>query len=479
MIENIKKYQEESKSLEAQSKDLSKILNVLNDHTVGFVNELASNKSYFSSEVNPKDFEITASENSFEQLLSLYTNQIANNGISTASGRYLGYIPGGGLPLSAVGDFLAAISNKFSGLHFAAPGAVTLENELIKWIVSLVGFPSTAGGFLSSGGSLANLSAIVAARDHMKVRSSDFEKLAIYYTDHTHYCIEKALSIVGLKDAIKRKIPVDAFYKMDIDSLEKQINLDRQNGAKPFMIVATAGTTNTGTVDPIEQIAEIAEKYKIWFHVDAAYGGFFLLTQKGKELFKGIEKADSVVMDPHKSLFLPYGTGILLVRNAEILAKSNVFEAGYLQDAKSEDNLFSPSNISPELTRHFRGLRMWFPLKMYGVKAFEAALEEKLLLGKHFYTRMSAIKGVELKFEPELSIVLFRLKPPKGNVEEFNNILLRRLQKEGNVYLSATVIDEQTWLRVAVLSFRTHLEEIETAIKSILTNAKDLLKELN
>jgi len=262
---------------------------------------------------------------------------------------------------------------------------------------------------------------------------------------------------------------------MDAEALEKMITDDRRKGLNPFLIIASAGTTDTGAIDPLKDISEIAKKYNLWFHVDGAYGAFFVLCDEGKKLLNGMENSDSLVMDPHKGLFLPYGTGTILVKDRRDLLNAFWYQANYLQDAKKGADEVSPADISPELTKHFRGLRLWLPLKLVGVRPFRAALEEKLLLARYFYQEIQKLDGFEVGPFPDLSIVTFRYIPKHGDPNEFNEKLIKAIQEDGRIFISSTMLDGKFTLRLAVLAFRTHLSTIELALEVLKEKVKMLI----
>ncbi len=258
---------------------------------------------------------------------------------------------------------------------------------------------------------------------------------------------------------------MDESYRMDADALEELVRTDKEAGLQPFLVVGTAGTTDTGAIDPLDALADVAEANGLWFHVDAAYGGAFLLVDELRERFAGIERADSVVLDPHKGFFLPYGTGAVLVRDPAHLAPSHSLRGAYLQDAVDAEGEPSPANLSPELTRHFRGLRLWLPLVLHGLDRFRAALEEKRLLALLFHVRAAEL-GFEVGPDPDLSVALFRWVPPDGSdANAFNHGLLGAVLADGRVFLSSTTIDGRFWLRVAILCFRTHREQIDAVLE--------------
>lgn len=401
----------------------------------------------------------------FEHLLSLIDKQVNHTGLNPTSANHLGYIPGGGLYPSAVADFLAAVSNKYAGMFFSAPGAVRMENMCIRWLCDLVGYPEEASGNLTSGGSIANLVALVTARDNAGLTSGDFGNAVIYITRQVHHCAIKAIRFAGLADAHLRHIPMDEGFRMRPDALKQQIKEDKEAGLQPLMIFASAGTTDIGAVDPLEKLADLAGEHNLWFHVDAAYGGAFLLTDHGKKVMKGISRADSTIIDPHKGLFLPYGTGALLVRDGKKLFHSQHMEANYLQDTHKATGEYSPADLSPELSKHFRGLRMWLPLKLFGVKPFRDALVEKRLLTQYFYRKVQSIPGIEVGPDPELSVMFFRYIPEEGDPNTFNKKLVDAIHDDGRVFLSSTHIEGTIYLRLAVLNFRTHLKHINLVLE--------------
>ena len=391
-------------------------------------------------------------------------------GFATTSPRFMAYIPGGGLPYSALGDLIAAASNKYSGFASASPGAVRIENACVAWLASVIGFPRAAAGTLTSGGSTANLTAVVAAREACDPEGGG----AIYVTRFAHYCIDKALHIAGRGRAPRRVIATDQHYRMSAKALEEALEEDRRNGIRPWIVIASAGTVDTGAVDPLPEIAEICRRYGAWLHVDGAYGGLFALCDEGKALLRGIEQADSVALDPHKTLFLPYGTGAVVVRDGRLLQNAFSATGEYIRPLGESEVGPSPADLSPELTRHFRALRLWLPLQLAGVAAFRAAQSEKLALARYFHARLSEIEGFEAGPTPDLSVVAFRYRPKTGDVDEFNERLMRHIQQEGRVMMSGTKIDGSYRLRCAILSFRTHLEHVDDAVDTVMRGVKAL-----
>jgi aromatic-L-amino-acid decarboxylase len=412
---------------------------------------------------------------SIDKLISLLKKNVDAPGLNPASGGHLGYIPGGGIYFSALGDYLADVMNRYAGIFYAGPGAVRMENMLIRWMNKVIGYPATASGNLTTGGSIANLIGIVTARDAKNISPSTIQRSVIYLSQQVHHSVDKAIRIAGLKECIVRHIPLDEKFRISAPALEKQIAMDKKGKLNPFLVIASAGTTDVGAIDPLSAIGDISKKHKLWYHIDAAYGGFFILTKEGKKKLRGIEKSDSLVIDPHKGLFLPYGLGVILLKNKKHLHASHYYLANYMQDTVNANEEASPAELSPELTKHFRGLRLWLPLKLHGLKPFRACLEEKLLLAKYFYAEIKKL-GFESKIEPELSVVTYRYVPKQGDPDEFNKKLIAEVVKDGRVFISSTMLNRKFTLRFACLAFRTHLNRVDTLLK-VLKEKMEMLEK--
>lgn len=409
-----------------------------------------------------------------DELLHLFRRSVEDTGLKPSSAGHLAYIPGGGLYASSLGDYLAAVTDEYAGVRFAGPGAVEMETVLLRWMADLVGYPAAAQGNLASGGSISNLMAVVTAREAHGLRCADFPKAVVYLTAQTHHSLEKALRIAGLGECVVRRVATDACHRMAPAALQKVIADDRAAGLRPWLVAAAAGSTDVGAIDPLEAIGHIAAAERLWYHVDAAYGGFFLLCPDVRERMRGLERSDSVVMDPHKSLFLPYGLGAVLVRDGAMLARAHHYSADYMQDAVAGSPAAdSPADLSPELSKHFRSPRLWLPLLLYGVAPFRACLEEKRLLTRYFHERVRAL-GFEVGPDPELTVSTYRWLPERGNPDAFNEALVQAVHRDGRVFVSSTRIGGHYFLRLAVLSFRTHLESIELALQVLAEKVAEL-----
>jgi aromatic-L-amino-acid decarboxylase len=405
----------------------------------------------------------------FEPLLEL-VDTIAQNSSDNAGPGMLAYIPGGGLFASSLADLLSTTIDRYVNLWGEAPVAAQIEYNVVRWLCELFEFPPESRGVLTSGGSMANFSAIVAARkDRLP---EDFLAGAVYVSEHVHASVTKSAMLAGFPVRNVRKVAADPSLRIEVDALERAVAEDRAHGLSPFAVVASAGTTNTGAIDPIDAIADVAADQGLWLHVDGAYGGFFQLTDRGRERFRGIERADSITLDPHKGMFLPYGTGALVVRDgAKLRDAHHIGTSAYLQDLAADAHIPNFAEYSAELSRDFRGLRVWFPLKLHGVSAFREALDEKLDLAEHLYESLKAIPELELPWQPELTVVPFRLR---DGDDEANRRLLDAINGSKRVFLSSTVLDGRFTVRACILSHRTHRDRIDECIEIVRGAVADL-----
>jgi aromatic-L-amino-acid decarboxylase len=406
-----------------------------------------------------------------EALLPRLERAVAKS-LNSAGPGYLAYIPGGGVYPAALGDYLALTTNRYVGLSAPAPALAQIEHTALDWLRRMVGFPEGAQGILTSGGSLSNFTAIVTAR---RTRlPENFLDGVIYLSEQSHHSVAKAALLAGFPEGNLRTLPVDERCRVRPEGLERAIRDDRARGLTPFLVVANAGTTNTGAVDPIPAIADLCAREGLWLHIDGAYGGFFRLAPGGERLLPGIERADSLTLDPHKGLFLPYGTGCLLVRDVETLRRAHGSRAGYLQDLHGAGSLVSFADISPELSREFRGLRLWLPLKLFGVAAFRDNLREKLELARWAWEELRSEPGIECLDEPQLSVVPFRYVPKSGDADAFNARLMQAVHARRRVFLSSTTLRGRYVLRLCILSFRTHGDRVAMAVEDLVECAREL-----
>ncbi len=414
---------------------------------------------------------------SFESLLEPYFSDWVHRTIGTAGPGYLAYVPGGGVYPAALADFIADATNRYTGVWAAAPVLVQLEANVLEWIRQWMAFPETTEGLLTTGGSMATFTAIVCARErHL---GAEIRKGVIYVSSQTHHCVAKAARLAGIHPDRIRSLPVDEFFRMEIDALKEAVNQDRQSGLTPFLVVSSAGTTNTGAVDPLDGVADFAEREGLWHHCDAAYGGFFHMVDEFRPLLSGLSRADSLALDPHKGLFLPYGTGALLVSDGSALRDAHAATAGYLPP-RAEDGFYDPSQVGPELSRDYRGLRVWLTIKLYGTARLRAAVAEKRCLALHAAGRLEKSPHIHLVAPPQLSLFAFHCTWPEATLEEENRAtrdLVDRVTGRGRVMISGCDLDGRYLARVCVLSFRTRTAQMENAIADIEAEAESLAQQ--
>ncbi len=385
--------------------------------------------------------------------------------LQTTSPGYLGYIPGGGLPDAALAELYVGLTNRYTTLSMAAPTFAVLEQEVIRWFCGLVGYDDDAGGVLLSGGSLANLVGVCTARD---ARAPRHAHARIYCSDQAHHSVRKAAHVAGFPDDAVVTVPTDAAFRTDPVALAARMDADRAAGLDPFLVVGNAGSTAVGAVDDLGALATVAHDRGAWLHVDAAYGGFFLLTERGRAALAGISAADSVALDPHKGLFFPYGTGAVVVRDRAALRRAHAVRSAYLPPTTGED-LWDFADLGPELSREARGVRVWLPLVLHGRRAFVEALDEKLDLAREAAARILAMPGVQRVTDPVLSLFSFRCE---GD-DDANRAWLSRTNQRGRVFLTgATVLDPATGapvfvVRVCVLGLRTHAATIDALVEDL------------
>lgn len=397
----------------------------------------------------------------FDDLLARF-GDAASRAFETAGPRYFAYFPAGGLYSSVLAETLGQIVNRYTGVAGPAPALVAMEQSVLRWLCDLFTLPDTAGGLFTSGASIATLAALHAARED-RLGGPD-PRGTIYVNEHTHYCVAKAARIAGFTADQVRVLPG---LRLDPAEAAAAIARDRAAGLRPFFLVGTAGTTSTGTVDRLTELGALAASEDMWFHIDGAYGGAFQLTERGRGLLAGAELADSITLDPHKSMFLPYGTGALLVRDVARLRTAHAASGDYLQDF---DQDLGPdfADLGPELTRSFRGLRLWLPLHLHGVDAFRRELDEKLDLTEHVHRELAADPNLVVPLTPDLTVTVFH--SPLGDAA--TERILRRINETRRMYVSSTRLDGRYTIRMCVLSYRTHRSHVDEALAVIRAAAR-------
>ena len=402
-----------------------------------------------------------------EVLNFVLENVMTQSNVSTHRKTYA-FVPGPSNYISVMSDTLATGFNIFAGGWVGSAGAAGLEISTLNWMLKLFNFPvKKGGGIFTSGGSMANLTALATAR---KVKcGEDFSKAVIYLSDQAHSSNIKAINILGFKKEQVRIIPTNLEFKFSINKLKNAIAKDKIEGLKPFCLIASSGTTNTGTIDPLEELAVIAKKENIWFHIDGAFGGAVILSKKGKKILKGIDKADSLTIDPHKWLFQPYEIGCLLVRNHTCLSGTFTEKPEYLRDIEGNESEINFYDHGIELTRHFRALKFYMSIKTFGLKAFREAIDYNIKLAEQVEAVLRKSDKWEIVSPANLAIINFRYNPVKENLSEdkidlVNQKIAAKMMASGEAQLVTTILLGQVVLRMCLINPKTTLEDVMSTI---------------
>lgn len=413
-------------------------------------------------------------------VLNFVVDKVMSNSNIVSHPKSYSFVPGPSNYVSTIADTLATGFNVFSGGWVASPAAAELEIVTINWLLKLFGFPSKrGGGIFTSGGSMANLTAIVTAR-RIKC-GEDFSKAVLYLSDQAHSSNIKAITILGFRRDQIRIIPTDLEFKMSLNKLQNAIAKDRLQGLQPFCIVASSGTTNTGTVDPLLELSKICKKEKLWFHIDGAYGGAAILAKNGKQLLKGIDKADSLTVDPHKWFYQPYEMGCLLVRNSKWLKHTFTEKPEYLKDVEGNDSEINFYDHGVQLTRRFRALKLYMSVKTFGLKAFRKAIDYNLKLAEQTEAILRKSSKWEVVSPATLAVINFRYNSIKLNLneeelDELNQKISEKIMASREALLVTTILQNQIVLRMCLINPRTTLEDVKGTINLCEKFAEDILK---
>jgi aromatic-L-amino-acid/L-tryptophan decarboxylase len=352
---------------------------------------------------------------------------------------------------------------------------VQLEANALDWLRDWMAFPPDTRGLFTTGGSMAMFNAIVCARE--RYLGPEIRRGVLYTSDQAHHSVLKSAKLAGIMPDRVRAIATDDRYRLQVDVLAAAVEADRRAGLTPFAVVSSAGTTNTGAVDPLDALADFCAAEQVWHHIDGAYGAFFYLCEDLQPVLRGLPRADSLTLDPHKGMFLPYGTGALLVRDGAALRSANEATAPYLPAMPHPADFYDPSQHGPELSRGFPGLRVWLSVKLFGAAAFRAALSEKRALTLEAARQVSALPGIVMDAEPELSLFAFHLTRPGASLADedaMTRALMTRTTARGRVMVTGAVAHGRYLGRVCVLSFRTHADRIHALIEDFTAVIREL-----
>ncbi len=382
--------------------------------------------------------------------------------------RFFAFVPSSPTWPSVLADYMAAGHNVFQGTWLGASGPSQLEVVVIDWVRDWIGYPDSAGGLFTSGGSAASLDAFVAARE----AAGAPDRASVYMSDQSHTALSRAATIVGVRPERVRKVPTDDRYRLAMDALVTMVAEDRAAGLSPIAVCGNAGATNTGAVDPLDAMADFCEREGLWLHVDAAYGGFAVLADEGKRLFAGIERADSIAMDAHKWLFQPFETGCLMVKDIRRLESAFSVRPEYLQDTEWGRDHPNFGDRGLQLSRSFRALKVWMSIQTFGMKAFRSAVARGIELAARAEEWIRDSENLEIANPASLSVVCFRFNPAGRDLgptelEKLNDRIQSRVINTGTAMMSSTRLRGVYSLRLCILNHTTSWEDVRSTLEAI------------
>lgn len=367
--------------------------------------------------------------------------------------RFFAFVPSPATPVSWLADVLTYSYNPHAGSWLQSSSASCIEQEVIQWLCQQAGYPDSAGGLFVSGGSMSNLTALITARN-VKLTENEYADGIAYLSGQTHSCVTRNLRIMGLRSEQIRNISTDDEYRMNVTQLEQEIIKDIKKGKKPFVVVATAGTTNTGSVDPLHDIADLCEKYDLWMHVDGAYGGSVLISPKYKHLLDGINRADSITWDAHKWLFQTYGCSMILMKEERHLINCFSTHPEYLKDAVTENDQRNYWDWGPELTRPARSLKLWFTIQALGTEKLSQMVEHGIQLAEWAESEIKKYPVWEIITPAQLAIVNFRYASyhfDEHELELINAKISQKIIEDGFACVLTTKLNGKTVLRICAI----------------------------
>ncbi|GFN15236.1 hypothetical protein AtubIFM56815_005696 [Aspergillus tubingensis] len=391
--------------------------------------------------------------------------------------RFYAFVPSTASPLSWLGDVISTAFNNYAGSSESGSGICAVEESIIRWVAERFGLPPSAGGQFVSGASLACLTALTVARDQL-VEDDMRTKATAYVTEETHFCIAKALRITGLLKHQIRTVPCNAEFQMDPESLRRAITQDIDNGLKPYVVITTCGSTSTGSIDPLDAIADIAAEHRMWIHVDAAYGGSVAFCESRKDLLQGIGRADSIAWDPHKWLFQTYGCSVILFKDKTHPRESFATTADFLRDVE-DGYVENPFNFGIELTRPARHMRLWFSLQILGTDMIDRMILRGFELSDLVQTELSKLIEWEIVTPSNMAVINFRFSPPGKSAEaidEINSLVSKRMAAQNIAIVLTTRIRGVVCLRMCTINPQTTDDDIRDIVGALDQNARLISK---
>lgn len=439
---------------------LSDYLNEIEDHPLLKDTDPKIIERLFNEPIPEEGIDSNSIIKELQEKLFPYTTNVNHPG-------YFGLITPTPTPIGILGDFIASALNQNLGAYSIGPSAVEMEKRTVRWLCDLAGLPSSAGGNLTSGGMMANFVALKLARDWSSGNRAQYQgaifEHRVYVSEERHVSIDKAVDAVGFGRDSLRTIPTDEEFRVDLDALENEIKKDKKSNFVPACIIGLAGTTNTGSVDPLPALRKLADKYGAWFHVDAAYGGGILLSKKRTNLLSGIETADSITLDPHKWFFAPLDAGSILVKDKRQLTLSFGIQPSYLKD-NIDNERYQYFVHSFEQSRRFRSLKVWMSFKRYGTRQIARWIDSNIDQAEHLYKLCKDERIFRPAVAPPMSAICIRFDSDKlslSEIELLHNEVAKRAELSGKFWISTTMLKAKIFFRINPVNFRTRIKHID------------------
>ena len=422
------------------------------------------------------------------QLLGLVKEKVMDTATLNIGPNMYAYVMAGGTQISVLAEMIKTAINQNVGKWHLAPVMSELEKKVIQWGAQFIGYDTHAAGVLVSGGSAANLAGLTVARnvyfEKEKIREKGLfglQPFVVYASSEVHSCVDKSIDALGLGTNQLRKIPTLDDFTIDLDALVTAIEADLDNGYKPFCLVGNAGTVNTGAIDPLDKLADIAKQYGMWFHIDAAYGGLAAAVEDLKPRYKGLERGDSIAIDFHKWLYQPFEAGCVMVKNWKDLNKAYYKKASYLSTDAREDHRMDFNEHHFQLSRSAKALKIWMSFKAYGIHQLKEMMKKDIVLTQYLAWQLEESEDFEICSQPELGIVCFRYlgdKNPKiapQSIDELNSMIIPALEKDGRVFITGTQLENRPVIRACLINHRLQQHNIDFLIEVIRETGNKLL----
>jgi glutamate/tyrosine decarboxylase-like PLP-dependent enzyme len=416
----------------------------------------------------------------FARVLAEFADRVAPNAFRTNHPRFLAFVPGVPTYISVLGDWLCSSANFFAGVWLEASGPAQVELVVLDWFKGLLGYPAAARGVLTSGGSEANLTALVTARERLS--HEDRQRAVLFVTQQRHWSIDRSAKIAGLRPDQVRPVSCDDPLRLDAASLRRAVAAERQAGRLPWLVVANAGATNTGCVDDLNGLADVCGQEGMWLHVDAAYGWSGVLTPEGRQELHGIERADSLTLDPHKWFAQTFEAGCVLVRDGRLLGATFGMKPEYMQDVTPADDEINFCDHGPALTRRFRALKIWLSVKVLGLAWYRRLVEHCFRLADFAEALLRRSPEMEIVCPRRLSVVCFRYVPrgtslPSAQLDALNLAIVEKVRSSGRAFFISTLLQGRVALRLCFVNWRTTSRDVEEVVRLIHTAACGLAGE--